>query len=355
MKTLKLTLLFMTFLIVLTGCSSDDNNDLPEEPGKDESISLEGTWQFERLDFTDGETVAWDPEVEFNTGNYFGYAPVMFGGMIGFNFDAHKTEGGEGYIFDFVNDGDYNQNPESVYWYWNYTNKEQTEFEIQQLNPDMPPYNFSIMEITRIVLSDDENSLSFEAKLNSREVGGSLTAVRKVPVKITLTRGISAPQKQVDVFIEGVPFEEPKTLSAADKLIDLHWKLEPGSEVYDPGFSDQDPALEYRKVVALNLTKEEDDYVLRYRYSFPMGIVETKTYQQDPEKIDDKLLVTKHGGGSFGGDEQFIEWEIIRMDQEAGKLTLKEKESGEERVFVKIDDIDEMTASDKDDYTIVTE
>lgn len=330
-------------LLLLTSCSKDDDPVVPEPP-VEEGLELEGDWTFEKLDFLD-ESIVWDPAIDFSVDAAFGYAPYMFAGTQGFEFGTKKVAGDRGQKFIIINDGD--RGDESTdYWYWNYTEDKQS-FEIGQINPAMPPYNFSIMDISDIRESENKDKIVFKAGLNSRKVGGGFTDIEKVPVEITMTRGLQA-DSEVEMSVKGQPFEMPRPQTVADKLLGKSWKLLPGSEVYDPGFEDQDPALEYMKVVALQLTEND---TLNYRYSFPMGIVSTKQYVQDA--LDENILKTLQGGGSFGGgEEQIISWKIESIDTGEGELKLMETESEVVRTFVLIDDIE--IDVDKDEYEIIT-
>lgn len=321
--------------LLFTGCSKDN----PETPDPN-ILKLEGQWKFEKLDFQD-ESVKWDPETDFTTAASFGYAPLMFEGMQGFDFTTQKTKDNAGNKFDFVSEGSYNQDPSKEYWYWNYTDNNKG-FEIRQINPQSPPFNFSVMNITNIRISNNGQSLVFKASLNSRKPGGAMTDIIQVPVEITLSKG--TPTTEVKMFIKGADFEMPKPLTNRQKLLNTHWKLAPGSEVYDPGFNDQDPEKEYLKLVAVNLA---EDNKLNYRYSYPMGIVSAKSLVQDA--LDKDTLKVKQGG-SFGAAEQIIAWKIESIDKAAKQMKLKEDKSGTVRTFVQVDDINNDV--DKTEYTI---
>lgn len=333
---------FVLVLLLLAGCSKD--KDQVKKPDED-VLKIEGRWKFEKLDFLD-ESVAWDPQVDFNTGNSFGYAPLMFGGMQGFEFGTRKVKGDLGNKFNFINEGDHNQDEASEYWYWNYTD-DHKGFEIKQINSQMPPFDFSVMSISDITVSNSGAQMVLRASLNSRKPGGALTDMVKVPVQITLIKG--TPDAEVQLFIKAQPFEMPKPMTTREKLMNTHWKLKPGSEVYDPGFSDQDPEKEYLKLVALSL-KEND--MLDYRYSFPMGIVSVKSLIQDA--LDKDTLRVKQGG-SYGAPEQIISWKIESIDKAAKAMKLKEAVTGEVRAFVLIDDINDNNEVKKTDYEIITE
>src|SRR5699024_4771072 len=144
----------------------------PEPPSETE-LALEGQWQFEKLNFLNPEDIAL-PSAD--AAPALGYAPIMFGGMQGFYFGDDEVEGpmGEGKLFDYINEGDYNQDPESKYWFWNYTD-DGKGFEIQQLNSSMPPYDFSIMEIEDIKLEEEGDKIVFKAKITTQEIGGGFT------------------------------------------------------------------------------------------------------------------------------------------------------------------------------------
>lgn len=329
--------------LLLISCGVSDKGDEP--PAEKQSLELEGTWRFKTLNFTDASLVTWDASIDYTTGNYFGYAPAMFEGMTSFDFQTAEVTDGSGKKFNFVDEGDRTEDDTKEYWYWNYTDNGQS-FEIKQINPQLPPYDFSVMDITGVVSTDDGNKLSFEARLNTREVGGTIRDIRKVPVEITLERG--DPGAPVEIYIEGELFEEPTVLTTTEKLVNTHWKLEPGSDLYSPGFDDMDnPDKAYLKIVALNLA---DDNTLFYRYAYPMGIVSAKEYVQ--ELVDENKLVVQMGG-SYGTPVTLITWQIESIDKAAGKMILKETESSDTRVFILTDDIN--TDADEADYNIVTE
>lgn len=328
----------LSFMILLVfGCSKKDD----VKPEDKDVLALEGQWKFEKLDFLDN-AIVWNPDVEFNASSSFGYAPVMFTGMQGFDFLTKKVAGDLGNKFNFISEGDYNQDDTKEYWYWNYTSDKKS-FEITQINPQMPPFNFAFKNISDVRMSNAGQKIVFKASLNSRKIGGGLAEMTTVPVEVTIEKG--TPDADVEMFVNGQPFVMPQPLTTSEKLLNKHWKLKPGSEIYDPGLTDQDPEKEYLKVVALNLTIEDTLY---YRYSFPMGIVSAKYLIQDA--IDEDILKTKHGG-TYGAPEQIISWKVENIDLSAKELKLKEVESGDVRTFVLTDNIN--TDVDKSEYTIV--
>lgn len=202
----KLSLLSMVLLaFVFVACSSDDDNN-----SSDDTLQLEGEWKFNTMNFLD-DSVQWDPELDYTSANTFGYAPYMFdyAGVKGFIYGTTPVESnaGEnlGKRFDYILSGNFGQDPEEAYWYWNYTEDGQS-FDMEQVNPSFPPHDYSIKNISDV--SVDGNQLTFKGYLKSRIVGGSMQEMELTPVEFSLTKGTaSAP---VEIMIQGEPFVAPE-------------------------------------------------------------------------------------------------------------------------------------------------
>ncbi len=334
--TVLCTLLFM-------GCGvTDKGDDNPEL-----ELKIEGKWKMEKVNFTDASLVEWDVYTDYTAGNYFAYAPAMYLDMIGFDFQDKALSDNSANKFVFIEVGSHEDVDSNEFWYWNYT-EDGKSFEIGQINPQFPPYNFSLTEVNSVVLSDDGNKLEFSAKVNSRVSGGSIRDIVSVPVEFTMTR--NTPGDIPEVYFENELFVKPAVLTTEEKLRNTHWKLEPGSDLYSPGMDDADnPEKAHLKIAALNLAENN---MLNYRYAYPMGIVPAKEYEQ--EAVNDKKFVMKLGGNpKFGGEEVLITWFIDKIDLKNDRLILKDSENGDSRTFVLIDDIN--TQVDENDYNIVTE
>jgi len=164
------------------------------------------------MDFLD-DSVEWDPEIEYTSANTFGYAPYMFeyAGVKGFIFGTEAVEGLTGEIvgkrFDYVLTGEFGQDPDEAYWYWNYE-EEGESFSMAQVNPSFPPHDYSINEITAVEISESGNKLEFKGTLKTREVGGSMSDMYQVPVAFSLTKG--EPTENVEILIQGEPFTAPE-------------------------------------------------------------------------------------------------------------------------------------------------
>ncbi len=334
-----LTLLMTVTLLTLFGCKKDTN----VIPSEDDTLKIEGEWQIQKINFLDDEA-KWDESLAFTSANYFGYAPAMFGGMMGFDFTTRKESSGKGQVFEFVSDAAFGDGS-TVYWYWNYID-EGKGFEIVQINKALPPYDFSVMNIKNVKLSEDKQELTFNAELNSRRSGKPITDKVIFPVEFTLHRGTLS--NLPDIYIQGVKMEEPpgEVKTPIEKITGVTWKLKSGSDLYDPGLTDTDnPDKGYMKVLALELG---DDDVLNYRYAYPMGVVSTKQYTQT--KLGDEILEVQMGG-TFGTPITVYEFLVESVDLTAGTLILKS--DGVIREFTKIEDIN--ADIDKGDYNVFTE
>lgn len=192
------------FLFV--SCSSDDDNTDPS----DDTLNVEGLWKFTEMNFLD-EDVLWDPELEYSSANTFGYAPYMFefGEVKGFDFGTQNVEDEEGNVlgqrFDYILGGQFGQDPDEAYWYWNYIN-DKDGFEAIQVNPSFPPHNYSLKDVSDVVVSNDGERMDFKGYLYSRVVGGTMAEIELTPVEFTLVKGDI--DEGVDVFVTGIPIED---------------------------------------------------------------------------------------------------------------------------------------------------
>lgn len=323
-------LMAVIMLAAMSACKKDSVIDT--------SLKVEGQWQIDSINFL-SDSAQWDRTVEFTEGNYFGYAPAMFGGMQGFDFITTTTSGGEGKKFNFIEDGSGHLTEGVTYWYWNLIEGGKG-LEIEQINKSLPPFDFSIMNITNIVQSADGKKLTFRAEVNSRLSGKSLAKMVIIPVEFTLTK--ATPSTFPTILINGVVMEDP-----SKNIVGKHWKLKPGSDIYDPSMSDTDDSTKaYLKLLAINLDKTD---TLLYRYTYPLGIISTKKYAQT--LIDDDILEIKLGG-SFGAALQVIQFHIEDINIADGELKLKELKTGAIRNFIKIESIE--SGLSKSDYNTVT-
>lgn len=206
MKYLKklslLSLVLVAFLFV--ACSSDDDNS------SDDTLQLEGEWKFNTMNFLD-ESVQWDPELDYTSANTFGYAPYMFdyAGVKGFIYGTSVVESNSGESlgkrFDYILTGNFGQDPEEAYWYWDYT-QDGHSFMMEQVNPSFPPHDYSIKNISDVEV--DGNQLTFKGYLKSRKVGGTMQEMENTPVEFSLTKGTAT--TPVEILIQGEPFDAPE-------------------------------------------------------------------------------------------------------------------------------------------------
>ncbi|MCO6495383.1 MAG: hypothetical protein J5I91_06865 [Bacteroidetes bacterium] len=341
MSKSKFILLFIAFgMLALSSCKKED----PKQDN-DSLLKIEGTWQLAMMDFLD-DRANWDKTVEFSFGNYFGFAPAMFADMQGFDFATTKSSGGQGNIFNYINEGEYNQGKET-FWYWNYTNNKKA-FEIIQINKEMPPYDFTIKNISDIEILDNGNKITFMTKVSSRLSGQPMTTTVQLPVKITLIK--ANPTQNVEIYVQGKKQEYwtqggDDSLSLIDKIREKVWKLKPGSDLYDPSMDDEDnPAKGYMKIMVMQLDNND---ILNYRYAYPMGIVSPKQHSQT--ELANNILEVKLGG-SYGTPEKIFDFQVESVDNNTETLRLRV--DGVIREFVKTDNMNNV---DKNDYNLITE
>ena len=150
--------------------------------------------------------------------------------------------------------------------------------------------------------------------------------------------------------------------------------LKAGSKIYDPGFSTQNPVLEFAKLITLYF---ENESALKFRYSYPMGIVSTKetTWQYDNTTY---IVSYAKGEGAMESSVMKFVWKAsyqITDDVKSLVLELQEviNNAGQEaetkldlstvsadilkREFTSVsaDDVsDNSTTVKKDNYTVFT-
>lgn len=196
----KINLFFVLVIAVaLVSCKKDE-----VEPKQENVLKVEGQWKLKKVNFI-SDKLDWDEDVPYTFGNYFKYAPAMYEDLKGFDFRKIKTDGNKGYSLQYINEGNYNVDPAApTRWYWNYLN-DKTGFEMLQINEAMPPYNFSIMDITEIKVSNEGNTITFKAKAYTRLSGGSASEVIIVPAEYKMERGTAVDNTKV--YINGKLFE----------------------------------------------------------------------------------------------------------------------------------------------------
>lgn len=203
MKKLKITFLGLMIISLLSAVSCSRSTDQPEPP--EAGLSLEGSWKLTKIDFK-GDGVNWNPAVPYNGGTSFGYAPFMLKDMQGYKFGNKKITGDLGFRFDFLYNVNHGENPADETWYWNYLDGGKS-FEIMQINPSFPPYNFSITGVKNLKITENGNKIVAEAVVNSRVPGQPITSAIKVPIEFTMERG--TPNQDVALYQNGSPYTFP--------------------------------------------------------------------------------------------------------------------------------------------------
>lgn len=284
---LKFNLVVILTLILMVGCSSDDDDKLIDPPKK--NIELVGKWMIKEINFT-SNVKEWKSETITNTMDIFGWAPYMYGGVSGIEFtDQDYTDSQtqkKGKMFNLVT-GTSHGGSNKVFWIWNYT-EDGKGFEMIQLNSQMPPYDFSMSKTSSLqeTTIDGKRALIFSTTLKSldqNKMSESSNPMTRPKVAANATFILVKASGEIDteaspsLKLKGLELKLPKqgdpSIVTKENLKGTAWMLKSGSKIYDPGFSAQNPALEFAKLITLYF---ESDKVLKFRYSFPMGIISTK-------------------------------------------------------------------------------
>ena len=286
MKKIKFLLLLLCSIVFLNSCSSDDDPD-PITPN--ESIKLEGKWTIKEINFT-SNVKAWKSETITDIMDIFGWAPYMYGSAAGVEFtnedytDTQTQKSGK--VFKLVTGSSYGGSGK-VYWIWNSAD-EGKAFEVVQFNSQMPPYDFSMSKTSSLTEStiDGKRVLIFTTTLVSVDqdrLGESSNPMTRPKVAATATFTLVETSGDIDTGVapslklNGAELKLPEqvdpTIVTKENLNGTAWVLKSGSKIYDPGFSTQNPVLEFAKLITLYF---ENENLLKFRYSYPMGIVATK-------------------------------------------------------------------------------
>ncbi|WP_010254785.1 hypothetical protein [Myroides injenensis] len=328
---MKKILLFCLAILPLisTSCSSDDNSIenptpvVPENP-------LIGTWKVETVKFTKFVETG----IPANDG-------CMIEGIVGYNFTKDKTFvfiTGEGSSFDPT---------AKKYWEWKGDEK---GFEINQINPSSPPYNFGIKP-TNVKITEVGGlySMTFSAKLaNGSEADYKLvkgTVDNKTLPKVTLPNG--------DDFSCEL-FNQPKSLKYM--LENNTWILEKGQKVFQGNFTDQPSQADRAKsMLAFSFLKDGKSLL---KYTFPMGIVGAKNDTWQYNEKENSFTTNYFTEGMMGNDLRFS-IKIAKIDDTKLEFTFSDdKGTNEKRIFTKskifydtvekFDNDDALTANLKD-------
>ena len=389
MKNIKTILLVLCSILFLNSCSSDDDNDdNPVVPT--ESIKLEGKWTIKEINFK-SNVKEWKSETFTDVMDVFGWAPYMFESASGVEFtnedytDSQTQKSGK--VFKLVTGSSYGDSGK-VYWVWNQT-EDGKAFEVTQFNSQMPPYDFSMSKTSSLeeTTVDGKRVLIFTTTLVSIDqdrMDESSNPMTRPKVAATATFTIVETSGAIDTEVSpnlklnGVAFKLPEqidpTVVTKANLTGTAWMLKTGSKIYDPGFSTQNPVFEFAKLITLYF---ENESVLKFRYSFPMGIVSTKetTWQYDNTTY---IVSYAKGEGAMESSVMKFVWKAsyqITDDVKSLVLELQEviNNAGQEtetkldlstvsadilkREFTSVsaDDVsDSSTTVKKDNYTVFT-
>lgn len=389
MKNIKVVLLVLCSILFLNSCSSDDDNDNnPVIPT--ESIKLEGKWIIKEINFK-SNVKAWKSETFSDVMDVFGWAPYMFESASGVEFtnedytDSQTQKSGK--VFKLITGSSYGGSGK-VYWIWNQS-EDGKAFEVVQFNSQMPPYDFSMSKTSSLeeTTMDGKRVLIFTTTLVSIDqdrMDESSNPMTRPKVAATATFTLVETSGEIDTEVSpnlklnGAAFKLPEqidpTVVTKANLAGTAWMLKIGSKIYDPGFATQNPVLEFAKLITLYF---EDESVLKFRYSFPMGIVSTKetTWQYDNTTY---IISYAKGEGAMESSVMKFVWKAsyqITDDVKSLVLELQEviNNAGQEaetkldlstvsadilkREFTSVsaDDVsDNSTTVKKDNYTVFT-
>lgn len=162
MKKIKKWSWILIALFILSGCNDNDSDN--------EEIEFTGRWRLTEINFTSNVS-AWHKTTYADDKEVFGWAPYMFESLMGYELsnkeytDANtQKKGNEAKVVLNSSFG----SSSKVYWIWNETN-DGKGFEVSQLNTKMPPYDFSVTNVTNVRerKSGGKRVIEFTATVNS--------------------------------------------------------------------------------------------------------------------------------------------------------------------------------------------
>lgn len=308
---MKKTFIFLSFLALTfttLSCSSDDNSVIDPVKPVVEKDKLVGDWQVKTIKFT-----------KFVEKGIPANDACMVEGIRGYTFSEDRTFTfivGEGSSFD----------PKAKkYWEWLGDEK---SFEIKQINPSMPPYNFGFKP-TNITLIQDKDilSMSFSANLSNGSTAEFVLVkgkVNNIPAKVFLPNG---QEFTCDLF--------NANKSLKKELEESTWILEKGQSVFKANFTDVPSQGDRAKsILAFSFLKDNKSF---FRYTFPMGIASAKadTWVYDE---NDNTFSTTYIADSFGGNDLRFKVKVTKIsDKKMEFLFQDDKGTKEKRVFIKYD------------------
>lgn len=203
---LQLRLLAITLaLFSLVACKKDKTAD-------SNTLKLDGHWNLKQINFLNEDDVQWNEAIGYygtdslmnrdSILNRRGYAPFIYSRMSGYEFYQNPVETGKRVI---VKQWFSNFDETVDYWYWNHLDGGQ-DFEIIQFG-NVPFYDFSVYSATNIKISDNGNTLEFDAIVKTR-IGGPQGDDVDTPVEMIWKREII--DNDVELLLLGEPFKFPE-------------------------------------------------------------------------------------------------------------------------------------------------
>ncbi|MCA4807015.1 hypothetical protein [Myroides odoratimimus] len=300
-KTLSiLTLLALSFTGI--SCSSDDNSKVNPITEKNQLI---GEWQLKTIKFT-----------KFVESGIPANDACMVEGLRGYSFKEDKT-------FSFIVGKESSFDPSAKkYWEWSGDEK---AFEIKQINPSMPPYNFGFKP-TNITITKDREilSLSFSANLSNGSSADFLLEKKIVdnqPAKVYMPDGS---EFSCELF-------NKKTIQ--QELEQSTWVLDKGQVIFKANFTDVPSQGDRAKsILSFSFLKQNKSFI---RYTFPMGVASAKA---DTWVFDDKdnSFSTTYISDSFGGNDLRFKVKVTKISDTKMEFNFQDdKGTSEKRIFVK--------------------
>lgn len=353
MNTIKFLLLSLCCALFFNSCSDDDDPIPPVE-----NIKLEGKWVIKEINFT-SNVKEWKSDTFSEVMEIFGWAPYMYGSASGLEFtnedytDSQTQKSGK--VFKLVTGSSYGGSGK-VYWVWNYADDGKA-FEVTQFNSQMPPYDFSMSKTTALKEStaDGKRILIFTTTLVSVDqdrLDESSNPMTRPKIQATATFTLEETSGEINTDLSPalklngtelkLPEQADPTVVTKSNLTGTAWVLKTGSKIYDPGFAAQNPTYEFAKLITLYFP---DASTLKFRYSFPGGIISTK---ETTWEYNDETYVIQYvkGEGAMESTAMKFIWKasyLIADDKKSLLLELKEvvnnagKETEEKLDISKVD------------------
>mgnify|MGYP007016526414 FL=1 len=376
----------MMIAALLCGIAAFTACDKGEDPIVEEGIKIEGKWTIKEINFT-SNVKQWGSNWVENQYELIPWAPSMFGSLSGVEFTNQdyidSKTGISGKVYKQYNKSFGNSG--TIYYVWNYSS-DGKGFSVKQFNESMPPFDFSLTETSSLkeATIDGKRSLEFTTTVQSLD-----QAKKDVPYtdpfgrpKVTATATFTLVEAtgEIDTNItpalklNGQELIVPEVFTPTvtnENIAGKAWLLKNGSNLYDPGFSVQDPKYEFAKLMTLHFYREDS---VKIRYSYPAGIIPTKQALRSFDEKTSLLSYVKEAGAMASNTQKFVWKASYALEDDTQYLVLdlqevidKYKTENEAKldlssvdqalfkrqfISVKPDDTEDDKIVKKDNYTI---